>query len=298
MSEENQEKAKELTFTEQYAKISNSPEMAAILKQHGELYAQGKEGEIGRTAMGKGWRMVDDAVLPIMGLDKLPEGMTTSQYAASIATKNIELQQQLEKLSNKPAEPVVNNNEELKQLHQSQVEALKMQLSEQAKGFEDLKLKSVQNKTAQSLTKALQGSSYNPAFGDSVLNEILSSRTKRLVNNSKEVDNKTIFYNEGNEPYMNPNGLPMSAKEVTSEVFKDLFFKKSEGGNANGDKKPSVKGDILVMTNVSNIKTFGDFNAEFAKAMSVKGWAKHESKYKELQKATQGHYFPNGLRME
>lgn len=295
---EDAEKAKvELTFKEQYDKISNTPEMAAILKRHGELYAQGKEGEVGRNAMGKGWRMVDDAVLPIMGLDKLPEGMTTSQYNASIATKYIETKKQLDKLTSEKPEPKT-INEDSNKLYEARIAAIQAKLDEQSQNFEALKMQGAQDKTAQSLAQSLQGANYNPAFGDSVLNEIISSRTKRLVNNSKEVDSKTIFYNEQNEPYMNPNGLPMSAKEVTSEVFQDLFFKKSAGGNAADNKVPSVKGDIMVLPNISNIKTFGEFNAEFAKAMQVKGWAKHEKRYTELQKATQGHYFPNGLKME
>jgi hypothetical protein len=294
---EDAEKAKaELTFKEQYDKISNTPEMAAILKRHGETYLEAKEGELGRTYTGKALNMLDSVYMEAMGLDKRPDGKTTD-IIINTAKENLELKKQLEKLSNEKPEPKT-INEDSNKLYEARIAAIQQKLDEQSQNFEALKMQGAQDKTAQSLAQSLQGANYNPAFGDSVLNEIISSRTKRLVNNSKEVDSKTIFYNEQNEPYMNPNGLPMSAKEVTSEVFQDLFFKKSAGGNAADNKVPSVKGDIMVLPNISNIKTFGEFNAEFAKAMQVKGWAKHEKRYTELQKATQGHYFPNGLKME
>jgi len=293
MNKENEEEKAELTFKEQYDKISSTPEMAAILKQHGEIYLQGKEGEIGRKAMGKGWKMVDDALIEATGLEGRPEGLTTSDWAKEIALENKKLK---DELSANEASPIVDNEE--KKLHAIEVQTLKAQLKEQMELNDNLKSSGIKKETSQLITNALQGSNFEPALSETVLSDLIEMRKNKLVSNSKVVDGKTIFYKDNSEPYMNLNGLPMSAKEVSQVVFKDLLFTKKAGGNADSSDKPEVKGDFMVLPNATNIKTFGELRVEFAKAMSAKGWASHEQRYIKLMQGTIKHYKLDKLRME
>lgn len=294
MSEEN----KELTIQQKIDAIKDTPEMAALLNNHGKRYLESQEGELGKKYTGQAWNKLDTTMFEKTGIKK-PDGVKTSDYLSSIALENTSLKEKLKTFEDKTNVEDTTIPDAQKELHLAEVAALKELLTTAG----DLNTKLLTEKTEQTelrkFSKARQGKNYNPAFSQDVLNELLSSRTKQIVSLSKEVEGKTIYYKVDNSPYMNPNGLPMSAKEVSDLVFKDLYFTKTGGGDASDKPKViDVKGDVLTIENANNIKTFAEYNKVFAKLMQSKGRTKRDKEYNKLQKATQEHYFPNGLATE
>ena len=290
------EVVKELTTVDQIEKFKASPEFAAILNQHAKTYHGLKAEETGASFMGKGWRMVDDAVLPIMGLEKLPDGMTTSKYMASIAKENKALKAKLE--GAKPKEDTSNQDAEKEQLHNSQLSAMQLQIEELQKKNQTLEVTGKHQKAKNSLASGLVGISFDPNLGTNLLDETKANRINNAVQNSKEIEGKIVFYKNDGEPYTNLNGLPMSATEVSHELFKDIIFVKKAGGSADIEEKAIVKGDIVVLPNPQNITTFAEFNTEFAKAMRAKGLTRKDDEYYKLQRATRDHYKLEGLPAE
>jgi hypothetical protein len=183
-------------------------------------------------------------------------------------------------------------------LYNSQLNALQLQIEELNQKNQTLEVKGKHQKAKNSLASGLVGATFDPNLGTNLLDETKANRINNAVKNSKEIDGKIIFYNNEGEPYTNLNGLPMSAKEVSHELFKDILFVKKAGGSAKNEDKPTVKGDIVVLTNPQSITTFAEFNKEFAKAMRAKGLTRKDDKYYELQRATRDHYKLNGLPSE
>jgi len=289
-----QEQQKELTTQQMIDMVKDKPEFAAILNQHGKKYLEIHEVELGKKAMGKGWKQVDDAVLSAMGLEERPEGMNTSQYAGHLATEYKKL---LDKVGNQEQQQKESTDKD--QLHAAQLakvnednEALRKQIA----AFAD---KEYSTNIANNINSYLSDQTFKQSYSKDDLQELREIRTNSIIGRAKEVGGKTIFYNKTNEPYMNPNGLPMTAQEVAAVEFSSMFQVKKEGGNADDDAgKGKIKGDIVAIPNIINIKSFAQLKDEFVKVIQPKGWAWHEKRTKDLFKATQDHYFPNGLSLE
>jgi hypothetical protein len=294
---ENEDKApesKELTVSQQIEKLKDTPEFAAILNQHGKTYHELKAEEAGGSFMGKAYNNVDTALMEELGLDERPKGKTT-ELVRQLAKDKKALEAKLSKAEKQDSNEV---NDDKQQLYESQLSALQKQINDLTEANNHLAAKGQRQKATNSLVNGLTGANFDPNLSNSVLSEIKAMRIKNAVSNSKEVEGKTIFYMDDGNPYTNLNGLPMSAKEVGQELFKDIFHKKTAGGNSSNDDKPQVKGDIVVIPNHQNITTFSEFNKEFEKAMRAKGLTRKDDKYYELQRATSDHYKFKGLPME
>ena len=290
------EEAKVIDLTpEQIEKYKASPEFAAILNQHGKTYHEMKAEETGASYMGKAYNNVDIALLEEIGLKERPTGKTT-ELVRNLAKEKKALEAKLAKLNDKPDTTEV--ADEAKKLHETRVSTLEQQLADQLAENETLKAKGLQKDIATELNKGLVDITFNPALSKTLLDETITNRMAVAIQNSKQVEGRTVFYKDNGEPYAHLNGLPLSAKEMGLELFKDIIHVKKAGGNADGLDKPVVKGDILTLPNPDSITTFVQFNAEFKKAMAPKGWASHEERYIKLAKATIDHYFKNGLPME
>ena len=281
------EEQKTLTVAEQIASLKDTPEFAAILNQHGKTYHEMKAEEAAGSFMGKAYNNVDVALMEELGLKERPTGKTT-ELVRQLAKDKKALEEKLKGI--KPKEETTNQDAEKEQLYKTQLSAKDKQIEELIKANEGLSVQGKRQKAANSLANALTGETFNPNLGDSVLAEIKAIRINKAVENSKEIDGKIVFYMEDGNPYTNLNGLPMSAKEVGKELFKDVFFTKKAGGDANNEEKSTVKGDIVVLANPQSITTFAEFNAEFAKAARAKGLTRKDEKYYELQRATSKHY--------
>ena len=287
--------SKALTESETIEKYKASPEFAAILNQHGKTYHELKAEESGASFIGKGLKMVDDALMEELGLKDRPKGKTT-ELIRQLARDKKELESKLAGI--KPAEDTANQDAEKEQLYMSQLSAKDKQIQELLEKNEGLTKQGKQQKATSNLVNGLLGATYDPNYSSSVLDEIKAGRIKNAVNNSKEIDGKIIYYLDDGTPYTNLNGLPMSAKEVGQVLFKDIFHTKTAGGNAGKEDKPHVKGDIVVIPNPENIKSFTEFNNEFARAMRAKGLTRKDDEYYKLQKATSEHYKFKGLPSE
>jgi len=222
-----------------------------------------------------------------LGWDERPKGKT-ADLVRQLAKDKKALEEKLKGI--KPKEDTSADDANKEQLFKSQLSAKDKMIADLLKEKESLEVQGKRQKAANSLANALTGETFNPNLGDSVLAEIKAIRINKAVENSKEIDGKIVFYMEDGNPYTNLNGLPMSAKEVGKELFKDVFFNKTAGGDANNEEKSTVKGDIVVLANPQSITTFAEFNAEFAKAMRAKGLTRKDDKYYELQRATSKHY--------
>jgi hypothetical protein len=293
--EKAKEETKKLSISEQLDKLKDTPEFAAILNQHGKTYHELKAEESAGSFMGKAYNNVDNALMEELELKERPTGKTT-ELVRQLAKEKKALESKLAKLANDDTSK--DDNAAKEQLHNSQLSALQKQVEELTKAKESLEVQGKHQKATNSLVNGLTGESFDPNLSNSVLTEIKTIRINKAVSNSKEVDGKIIFYMEDGQPYTNLNGLPMSAKEVGKELFKDIFYSKTAGGNANTEDKPLVKGDIVVLPNPQQISSFAQFNAEFAKAVAPKGWASHEERYIKLQQATIKHYKLDKLPIE
>jgi hypothetical protein len=290
--EDNKGKAQEtLTNQQKLDSLKDTAEYAALLNNHGKLYLESQEGELGRKYTGKALNMLDNLYMEAMGLKEKPEGKTTD-IIINTAKENLELKKQLEKLSQKETKDVDNNNEDLKILHNNQVLAMQKQIDELNKKNESLLVVSQDKETSNSIALGLQNATFDPKYSDRDLEDLISIRKNRLLSNRKRIDNKDVFYKETGEVYEHANGLPMSAKEVANVVFSDLFLTKKAGGNANdtNNKASIIKGDVLTMENVSNLNSYSEFNREFNKLVQAKGWAAHEERTIKLKRATIEHY--------
>jgi hypothetical protein len=274
-----------LTVAQKIEEVKNTPEFAAILNQHGKTYHEMKAEETGGSFMGKAYNNVDNALMEELGLKERPTGKTT-ELVRQLAKEKKELESKLSKLQVEPKE----DKTEANKLYESQITALQNQLAETAAAKTALEIASKQQKIENNFSKALTDITFNPTYGKALLDETISNRTKKVVQNSKEIEGRTVFYKDNGEPYTNLNGLPMIATEVANEVFKDLVHVQKKGGNAQKENTTVVKGDIVVMPTHQNINSFAEFNAEFAKAMRSKGLTRKDEKCYELQRATSKHY--------
>ena len=287
------EVTKEVSVTEQIEKLKNTPEFAAILNQHGKTYHELKAEETAASFMGKAYTNVDSAYMEELGLTEKPKGKT-ADIVRQIAKENKAMKAKLE--GEQPKNET--QNEEKEQLHNSQLSAMKKMIEELQEKNQTLEVKGKHQKAKNSLASGLVGAMFNPNLGSNLLDETKANRINNAVQNSKEIDGKIVFYKNDGDPYTNLNGLPMSAKEVGHELFKDILFVKKAGGSATNEEKAIIKGDIVVLPNIQNIKTFAQFNDEFAKAMQAKGLTRKDDKYYELQRATRDHYKLAGLPSE
>jgi len=279
------------TFQEQFDSIKDSPEFATYLNQYKNQVIEFVEPELGRKAMGKGWKEVDDAILTELGLEKRPEGMNTSQFAAHIAKKLKALE------ANAPTEEDKTKKEETSKLHEAEKEQLRKELEDLRLAQNELLEREFGNSVKGEINSFLSGQAFKQNYTKEDLAELKDVRINGILARAKKVDGKTIIYQKDGTPYLN-NGLPMNAQEVAAIEFKSMFQVKAPGGNSDDDTTATVvKGDVLTMANTNTIKTYAEFISEFAKAVAPKGWAAHEERTTKLKKATYEHYFPNKLPM-
>lgn len=281
------EVVKEVTTVDQIEKFKASPEFAAILNQHGKTYHELKAEETAAGFMGKAYNNVDSAYMEELGLTEKPKGKTAEivrQMAKELKAFKAK------SVVTKPKEDTSNQDAEKEQLHNSQLSAMQLQIEELQKKNQTLEVTGKHQKAKNSLASGLVGATFDPNLGTNLLDETKANRINNAVQNSKEIDGKIVFYKNDGEPYTNLNGLPMSATEVSHELFKDILFVKKAGGSANNEEKATVKGDIVALPNPQNITTFAEFNTEFAKAMRAKGLTRKDDKYYTLQRATRDHY--------
>ena len=295
MSEE--EKKAELTNQQKLDALKDTAEYAALLNNHGKTYLEAKEGELGRKYTGQAWNLLDKKYMEAMGLEERPDGKTTD-IIINTALENVKLKEKLASLSSE--ENNNKGNEDLKGLHANQIAAMQKQLEEANRKSESLVNDLLHKETSNAIALGLQNATFDPKYSESVLGDLIKIRKDRLLDNRKVIDGKDVFYKSDGTIYEHANGLPMSAKEVANEAFKDLFQVKTKGGNADNENgnATTIKGDIAVIPNANNLKSYAEFTTEFNKVVRAKGWAAHDTKTTELKRATIKHYKLEGLPLE
>lgn len=224
---------------------------------------------------------VDNAFTEVLGISK-PADKKTSEWAKEIA-----LEYKTLKESKGDTTKLNEAIEQGKQLSKAQIATLKAENEKLNSELQKQQLQGMQNVVNSELSSVLANKSFNPAFGETELKELLDIRKSRLINNSKRHEGKTIYYkdNEKTQPYLDTLGEPMTADQVANEVFSSLYQVKKAGGNADATGVPTVEGDTVNM-DPSKIKTFTDFDKQFKLAMAAQGITEREPKYLQIQTAT------------
>ena len=224
---------------------------------------------------------VDNAFTEVLGISK-PADKKTSEWAKEIA-----LEYKTLKESKGDTTKLNEAIEQGKQLSKAQIATLKAENEKLNSELQKQQLQGMQNVVNSELSSVLANKSFNPAFGETELKELLDIRKSRLINNSKRHEGKTIYYKdkEQQKPYLNTLFEPMTAEQVADEVFGSLYQVKKAGGNADATGVPTVEGDT-VNIDMSKVTTFAEFNKQFKQAMATQGITEREPKYLQIQTAT------------
>jgi len=236
---------------------------------------------------------VDNAFNEILGTSK-PEGKKTSDWAKELAS---ELKTLRENKGNttKLDEAI----EQGKQLSKAQIATLKAENEKLNTELQKQQVQGMHNVVNSELSNVLTQKTFNQAYGETELKELLDIRKGRLVQNSKRHEGKTIFYkdSEKTQPYLDTLGEPMSAAKVIDEVFSSLYQVKTAGGNADATGVPTVEGDTVVM-DMSKVTTFTEFNKSFKLAMAAQGITERDPKYLKIMTATSTKYKIGDMPLE
>ena len=273
--------AVEQTTIQKIEALKGTTEFQQLLSNSNNSFFEANVGGKLKDAYGH----VDNAFTEVLGISK-PEGKKTSEWAKEIA-----LEYKTLKDSKGDTTKLDEAIEQGKQLSRAQIATLKAENLKLNTELQAQQLQGVQNVVNSELSNVLTQKTFNPAFGETELKELLDIRKNRLVNNSKRHEGKTIYYKdaEKTQPYLDTLGEPMKVDQVANEVFGSLYQTKKAGGNADPTGIPTVEGDTVSM-DMSKITTFSDFNKQFKQAMATQGITEREPKYLKIMTATSKKY--------
>jgi len=273
--------AVEQTTIQKIEALKGTTEFQQLLSNSNNSFFEANVGGKLKDAYGH----VDSAFTEVLGLSK-PEGKKTSEWAKEIA-----LEYKTLKDSKGDTTKLDEAIEQGKQLSKAQIATLKAENLKLNTELQAQQLQGVQNVVNSELSNVLTQKTFNPAFGETELKELLDIRKNRLVNNSKRHEGKTIYYKdaEKTQPYLDTLGEPMKVDQVANQVFGSLYQTKKAGGNADPTGVPTVEGDTVSM-DMSKITTFSDFNKQFKQAMATQGITEREPKYLKIMTATSKKY--------
>ena len=273
--------AVEQTTIQKIEALKGTTEFQQLLSNSNNSFFEANVGGKLKDAYGH----VDNAFTEVLGLSK-PEGKKTSEWAKEIA-----LEYKTLKDNRGDTTKLDEAIEQGKQLSKAQIATLKAENLKLNTELQAQQLQGVQNVVNSELSNVLTQKTFNPAFGETELKELLDIRKNRLVNNSKRHEGKTIYYKdaEKTQPYLDTLGEPMKVDQVANEVFGSLYQTKKAGGNADPTGVPTVEGDTVSM-DMSKITTFSDFNKQFKQAMATQGITEREPKYLKIMTATSKKY--------
>jgi hypothetical protein len=190
--------------------VKGTNEFNSILKNHAESYAAAKEDEFGRKAQGKAYRNIDDAIAEA-GYTPKEEGVFTSDYAAQLAKDYLKVSKELEELKGGSDDQKDQANKEKEDLYNSRIEAAnkKAEAAEKALLIEIAKGK--RKEIASLLESGANTVNFHPTMPDTVVSATKQARINEVIANSKEIDGKTIYYDENGKEFQRGDGMPMTA---------------------------------------------------------------------------------------